>query len=161
MIFCPVSSAYEAQVRPPFWRRCTATNKKGLTGVKVWCSVFALLIRLMFASCGIEFGSDGNGYLELVRDRFGGTFPTINDFSNFARELTIDRSLTDCSDATLIEWMETPESMFRKLEKHIVWQRLRAGLGDNGDDADEFVRFSISVQNRVADTLSRTILKRC
>lgn len=148
MIFCPPGSEYEEQIRTLFGVRDTETNKKGLTGVQVGRPGFALPVRLMFARYGIEIGSDGTDYLELILDRFGATFPKTKDFSKFARDLTRDISPIDTPDTALIEWMETEESAFRQLEKHIVQQRLREGFGENGEDVDEFVRFSLSVQNR-------------
>ncbi|UXI04732.1 type II restriction endonuclease [Photobacterium sp. TY1-4] len=148
MIFCPPGSEYEEQIRTLFGVRDTETNKRGLTGVQVGRPGFALPVRLMFARYGIEIGSDGTDYLELILDRFGATFPKTKDFSKFARDLTREISPVDTPDTALIEWMETEESAFRQLEKHIVQQRLREGFGENGDDVDEFVRFSLSVQNR-------------
>lgn len=148
MIFCPPSSDYEDQIRTLFGVRDTNTNERGLTGVKVDQPGFTLPIRLMFARYGIEIGSEGTDYLELIIDRFGAEFPKTKDFSKFARDLSRELSPIDNPDMTLIEWMETEESAFRQLEKHIVQQRLREGFGENGDDVDEFVRFSLSVQNR-------------
>lgn len=148
MIFCPPCSDYEDQIRTLFGVRDTNTNERGLTGVKVEQPGFTLPIRLMFARYGIEIGSEGTDYLELIIDRFGAEFPKTKDFSKFARDLTRELSPVDNPDMTLIEWMETEESAFRQLEKHIVKQRLREGFGENGHDVDEFVRFSLSVQNR-------------
>ncbi|MBI1676085.1 MULTISPECIES: type II restriction endonuclease [unclassified Shewanella] len=148
MIFCPPGSEYEDQIRILFGVRDTDTNERGLTGVKVDQPGFTLPIRLMFARYGIEIGSDGTDYLQLILDKFGAEFPKTKDFSKFARDLTRELSPVDNPDTALIEWMETEESVFRQLEKHIVQQRLREGFGENGDDVDEFVRFSLSVQNR-------------
>jgi hypothetical protein len=44
--------------------------------------------------------------------------------------------------------MEREEILFRTLERHIVGERLRLGFGPNGYDVDDFIRFSLSVQNR-------------
>ncbi|MGX9517826.1 type II restriction endonuclease [Vibrio mediterranei] len=148
MIFCPPGCEYEEQIRTLFGVRDTETNERGLTGVQVGSPGFALPIRLMFARYGIEIGSDGTDYLDLILERFGANFPKTKDFSRFARGLTRDISPVDTPDSALIEWMETEESAFRQLEKHIVQHRLREGFGENGDDVDEFVRFSLSVQNR-------------
>jgi hypothetical protein len=38
--------------------------------------------------------------------------------------------------------------LFRSLEKVIVGEKLRKGFGDNNSDVDEFIQFSLSVQNR-------------
>lgn len=44
--------------------------------------------------------------------------------------------------------MDHEEKLFRIYERHLVQQRLRWGFGTNGDDVDEFIGFSLSVQNR-------------
>ena len=75
-------------------------------------------------------------------------FPNTREFSNFARSVATEVCPVECPDAALIEWMETEESAFRQLERHIVQEKLKVGFGENGDDVDEFVRFSLSVQNR-------------
>ncbi len=40
--------------------------------------------------------------------------------------------------------MEREELLFRTLEKHLVWDTVQSGFAD----VDEFIRFSLSVQNR-------------
>ena len=42
-------------------------------------------------------------------------------------------------------WMEREEILFRTLEKHIIGERLSKGFGD---DVDDFISYSLSVQNR-------------
>lgn len=51
-------------------------------------------------------------------------------------------------DATLMAWMEQEETLFRLYEKHLVQARLRQGFGKHGDDVDEFISYSLGVQNR-------------
>ncbi|MEZ8774367.1 type II restriction endonuclease [Vibrio sp. 10N.247.310.17] len=147
MIFCSPESDYELQIRSLFGVRDTETNERGLTRVIMDMAV-AAPIRLMFARYGIEVGNDGTNYLDRILDRFGPTFPKTREFSSFARSLTEDICPASHPDQALFNWMEAEESAFRQLEKHIVQEKLRAGFGENGDDVDEFVRFSLSVQNR-------------
>lgn len=45
-------------------------------------------------------------------------------------------------------WMDHEEKLFRLYERHLVQERLGAGFGKNGDDVDEFISYSLSVQNR-------------
>lgn len=147
MIFCAAESEYENQIRTLFGARDTDTKKTGLTQVTVDSSI-AVPIRLMFAHYGIEIGGQGVDVLDAILDRFGPTFPKTRDFSTFTRNLAREVCPIEQPDEALIEWMETEESAFRQLERHIVQERLRQGFGENGDDVDEFVRFSLSVQNR-------------
>jgi hypothetical protein len=44
--------------------------------------------------------------------------------------------------------MEHEEKLFRIYERHLVQARLRNGFGANGDNVDEFISFSLGVQNR-------------
>jgi len=50
--------------------------------------------------------------------------------------------------ATIVKWLEREEALFRKLETVIVKERLQKGFGKDGTDVDEFISFSLSVQNR-------------
>ena len=45
-------------------------------------------------------------------------------------------------------WMDFEERLFRLLERSIVKQRLQQGFGESGDDVDEFIKVSLSIQNR-------------
>lgn len=147
MIFCPPQSEYENQIRSIFGAQHLDANKRGLKQVSINSNI-ASPIRLMFARYGLEIGHDGTNYLDLIHDKFGNSFPKTRDFSTFARELSPEICPIEMPDAALIQWMETEESAFRQLEKHIVREKLRTGFGENGDDVDEFVSFSLSVQNR-------------
>lgn len=84
-------------------------------------------------------------YLEILLDRFGGGFPSTAEFSEFARGVTDDADAVQDPDEALIAWLEREEALFRQLERHLVLQRLRQGFGE---DVDDFVSFSLSVQNR-------------
>jgi len=104
--------------------------------------------RAVIGQLGIEFSASqpiDESYLEVMLDRFGARFPRTDEFSAFARAATDDYDAVEDPDATLIAWLEREEVLFRLLERHLVLDRLRAGFSD---DVDEFVAFSLSVQNR-------------
>ena len=94
---------------------------------------------------GIEWQVFDDGYLGRMIDIFEGKFPPTRIFSEFSRQSI---SITSCAvenpDATLELWMEREEVLFRTLERAIVSERLEEGFSD----VDDFVRFSLSVQNR-------------
>lgn len=49
----------------------------------------------------------------------------------------------------LASWLDREEQMFRRLERHIVADRIRSGFQlSEGADVDGFLKFSLSVQNR-------------
>lgn len=93
----------------------------------------------------IEVVDTDDQYLDLLLEKFNGTFPSTRIFSAFSRETCGDVDSIALPDATLVEWLGHEERLFRCLERHIVSQRLREGFDD---DVDQFISFSLSVHNR-------------
>ena len=107
--------------------------------------------RIQFASTfileqiGIVVETTEENYLDTMLKKFGGTFPKTKEFSEYARSTVKDISAKDEPDAALMAWMEREEILFRTLEKHLLADRLTKGFAG---DADGFLEFSLSVQNR-------------
>ena len=97
---------------------------------------------------GIEIEEVDDDLLDQMLFLYDGEFPTTKVFSKFARESIPDVTAKDGADAALIAWMDREETLFRTFERHIVSQRLRHGFGENGEDVEAFIKFSLSVQNR-------------
>ncbi|MGF7076329.1 type II restriction endonuclease [Mucilaginibacter sp. R-33] len=117
---------------------------KDLTGQK---SDIGFAGKYIISSLGIEIEEpqfDAN----ILIQKFGSVFPSTNEFSAYARSIVKDVSVIDAPDETLIAWLEKEELLFRTLESIIVKERLKAGFGKDGTDVDEFISFSLSVQNR-------------
>jgi hypothetical protein len=76
---------------------------------------------------------------------FGESFPATRAFSRFAQQTLPGVSPRDDPDAALVAWMEREEELFRAFERHLVSRRLETGFGN---DVDEFISYSLSVQNR-------------
>jgi len=87
-------------------------------------------------------------FLEIMLQRFGEAFPTTKVFSKFARESIPEITSFENPDKALLTWMEQEEVLFRTLERYFVAKRLKIGFGQDGNDVDEFISFSLSVQNR-------------
>lgn len=107
--------------------------------------------ELDLASCsildalGIEIENPADEMLDRLISEFGMSFPPTKVFSEFARKsLGADTAAEDAPDLALEEWMKQEERLFRSLEKAIVEVRLKEGF----TVVDEFVSFSLSVQNR-------------
>ncbi|MBV7468805.1 type II restriction endonuclease [Aeromonas sp. sif0611] len=147
MIFCPPQSDFELQIRSLFSARNVKANKKGLTRLKIGGGL-AVPIRVMLSRYGINLNYNKKDYLDVILDKFGSEFPTTKEFSTFARTLANEICPIEQPDEALIEWMAVEESAFRQLERHIVEEKLAVGFGENRIDVDEFVYFSLSVQNR-------------
>lgn len=103
--------------------------------------------KYIISSLGFEL-EENEGYLDLILKKFGKKFPTTNEFSEFARSTIKQSNPVEEPDVTLLNWMEREEILFRTLEKHIVEEKLRKGFGEKGTDVDDFIQFSLSVQNR-------------
>lgn len=93
---------------------------------------------------GITVDDDCSDYLDEMLTRFGGNFPQTREFSSFARSTLAGLDSRDDPDAVLLSWLDREERLFRALEKHLIQQQLAKGF----DDVDDFIRYSLSVQNR-------------
>lgn len=111
-------------------------------------------IKLNFAgkyilnSLGFEIDETEPDFLDLILKTFGDQFPSTAIFSDFARSTVNNVSPIEEPDKTLIAWLEREEILFKTLEKHIVSKKLEKGFGENRIDVDDFISFSLSVQNR-------------
>ncbi len=79
---------------------------------------------------------------QIVVEKFGKAFPTTRQMSDFARTQA-DSEIKD-PDAALTAWLEREEQLFRALENTIIRERLASGFRT----VDEFIEYSLSVQNR-------------
>jgi hypothetical protein len=105
--------------------------------------------RLVLDEIGIEFERPHADKLDEIIQRFGTRFPTTAEFSQLARLTLPEVSARDDPDAALLAWLDHEEALFRRLERRIVEERLRAGFAaGDGIDVDGFIQFSLSVQNR-------------
>lgn len=102
---------------------------------------------LILEELGIEIAPASDEWLldEMLK-RFNGEFPSTKVFSGFAREMIGDIAVSADPDAALIAWMEREELLFKTMERHIVSEKLRTDIVS--EDVDEFLRYSLSVQNR-------------
>ena len=105
--------------------------------------------RFILEELGIKIEEPEAGKLDKLLERFQGNFPTTAVFSDFARKTLPHVIPCNDPDAALLAWMEHEEKLFRRLESHIVADRLKAGFwSDEVADVDGFIKFSLSVQNR-------------
>lgn len=87
--------------------------------------------------------------LEKLLQKFGLVFPSTAKFSAFTRQLAAASDPVADPDHALLFWMDLEERLFMTLERHIVGERLKSGfLLDGQPNVDEFVRYSLGVQNR-------------
>lgn len=107
------------------------------------------VVRLVLQELGIDSEGPAEERFDGLIDRFGLAFPSTRAFSEFARSTLPEIDPRDDPDAALLAWIEREEQLFRRLERRIVAERLRAGFAaDDTIDVDGFLSFSLSVQNR-------------
>lgn len=106
-------------------------------------------VRYILEELGLEPEEPETAHLDVMLERFGKKLPSTRVFSAFARSTLDGMSAKDAPDAALMAWMEQEEALFRRFERHIVEDRLKAGFMDSDEaDVDGFLKFSLSVQNR-------------
>lgn len=101
--------------------------------------------RFILDSIGVIVEEVEETYLDSMLAKFNGGFPTTREFSAYARTTLNDVNPQDGPDDVLMAWMEREEILFRTLERHLIADRLAKGFDD---DVDNFISFSLSVQNR-------------
>ncbi len=150
-VFTPPGSSAELQLKSLFG----AVGQKAsdsLQALPLGASDLVLPVRLLLTELGIELYSaekDDQRLLDKMLKKFKGEFPKTAKFSEFARkQLASNTCAKDDPDSLLLEWMGYEERLFRIMERYIVAETLKKGFGDSGHDVDEFIRFSLSVQNR-------------
>lgn len=143
LIFADRGSSAENQLRWLFGLNGThdAFSAKSFDSTdqrELWPSIWIL------EQLGIEVSIPDEGWLDRIISEFGESFPATRSFSEFARASVTDTDAIGAPDAALIKFMEMEERLFRQLEGHIVAKDLEAGF----EGVDEFVSYSLSVQNR-------------
>lgn len=113
----------------------TALKTKPLTlARKVILDALGLSVRVPIMVASLD--------TELVTKEFKGMFPATRKMSDFARtQVEVD---IRNPDDTLVRWINREEQLFRALEKGEVEARLKKGFSD----VDDFINYSLSVQNR-------------
>jgi hypothetical protein len=150
-ISCPANSATEQQL---LW----------LFGLKVGSEDFennsvdlrhergkelSYIARYILELIGVEAIITEDEWLDDLLKQFGPAFPSTALFSAFARKHSPETDVKSDPDHALTTWIEFEERLFRTLERHIVAQRIQHGfLKGRKADVDEFISFSLSVQNR-------------
>lgn len=146
LVFTPADSSVEYQLRHLFGLSDLADR---FTAADMPERTLILPVKLLLEELGIQAidESSAESDLDMLLDRFPDELPRTSEFSALAREVS-DLDCVEDPDSALLGWMEREEALFRAYERHVVAERLREGFGADGDDVDEFISFSLSVQNR-------------
>ena len=107
----------------------------------------AFASRIILENIGIEVEIGNENFLDEMLKKFGGSFPSTREFSEYARTTLKDIDFLSDYDGALMDCYEREEILFRTLEKHIIAERLSKGFSGT-DYVDDFNQFSLSIQNR-------------
>ena len=147
IIITPAGTSIEQQL-------CMLFNiqmkNKGFSEISITDKSISLPVRMLLEDIGIVIEppeSKSEQFLQELLNIFPDGFPKVKEFSELARSRTPGDPLS-APDETLMSWLEQEEMIFRAYERHIVAKKLKEGFGEHGDDVDEFISFSLSVQNR-------------
>lgn len=147
VIVCPKGSTHESQL---LWLFGLEESEKRFL-IKDYSeekSDLGFAGKLIVSSLGLEIEDEEPDYLSDMLQRFGEKLPTTFLFSQYARATLRDSvSPLEAPDETLIAWMVWEEKLFRTFEKFSVQAKLREGFGKDGLDVDDFIGFSLKVQN--------------
>lgn len=100
--------------------------------------------KLILEQIGVETDDNADNQLEGLIENFGKKFPSTRDFSEYARKTCKQKYNNVNPDEMIIAWLEHEEALFKSFEKYLIQEKL-----DNGfEDVDEFIKYSLSVQNR-------------
>lgn len=106
-------------------------------------------VRYIFDELGIDAEEPETDLFDEILAEYGRKFPSMAAFSAMARATLPNISALDDADEVLLAWMEREELLFRRLERHIVADRIGSGfMAEDGADVGGFLQFSLSVQNR-------------
>jgi hypothetical protein len=98
--------------------------------------------RSILDELGIDAEEPESDKLDSIIEQYSARFPATHDFSRIARESLPNVSPMDDADAVLMAWLEREEMLFRRLERHIVAERLKTGfLSADEADVDGFIGF--------------------
>ncbi len=100
--------------------------------------------KIILEKIGIELEESDDEKLALIEKEFNLKFPTTAIFSAFARGFIRDIDPVKNPDEVLVAYLDEEELLFKMLEKTIVSKKLEKGF----KDVDDFVHFSLAVQNR-------------
>lgn len=128
---------FSSETYPRFSVRAELENEQDRVG---FAAAFIL------ESIGIVVETSEQTYLDAMLSRFDGHFPKSAEFSSYARETLADVDARSDPDGALMAWMEREEILFRTLERYLIGERLSQGFST--EHVDDFVSFSLSIQNR-------------
>lgn len=148
VVVCPKGSTHESQL---LWLFGLEESEKDflVKGYSDQKADLGYAGKVIVSSIGLEVEEEEPDFLEDMLKRFGGKLPATSVFSKYARETIKEKtSPIEAPDESLMAWMDWEEKLFKTFEKFQVQIKLKEGFGRDGLDVDDFISFSLSVQNK-------------
>jgi hypothetical protein len=136
-------SAWLRAARVLFGVKSSQGEFDSITTERLQAQGLELLQREILSALGLEIAIPAAASdQDLMLQTFGRVFPATKKMAQFARaqvDVDINRP-----DETLVRWLDREEQLFRALENVVIRERLDQGFRS----VDEFIEYSLSVQNR-------------
>ena len=159
IVIAPEHSTFENQLLwlfnvedPAFWLNYKTVDGKNDTEL-------SFAVRYILEELEIEVELPDADRLDSIIEPYLETgFPSTAEFSRLARESVGQLDYINEPDVSIMKWLDEEEKLFKRLEKHIVYDRLKKGFYEDGvTDVEGFIQFSLSVQNRRKARAGRSI----
>lgn len=145
VIVTPPGTSTEGQIRHLFHLNGELEGEKPIIKTISDGGQISFVERLILETLGIKAVEPDESFLDALTSAFGESFPTTQEFSSFAREsLNGQISPENDADSVFLKWFERETILFRTFEEYLVGKKLQQGFSD----VDDFIKFSLSVQNR-------------
>lgn len=97
---------------------------------------------------GVIIPVSNEDYLNDMLKRFDGVLPSTTIFSGYARNTLENVPVIDDPDEALLSFYSREEFLFKIFERHFVKEKLKEGFGADGLDVEQFIAYSLHIQNR-------------
>ena len=127
VIICPSDSTIEHQLLWLFGLNPIA-GSLATKSISVNDNIeLSLGARSILETLDVPFEVPESDAFEELLATFKSGFPPTSEFSQFARDKTLDVDPIGAPDEALVSWMDHEELLFRHLERHYVSERISAG----------------------------------
>lgn len=107
-------------------------------------------VRYILEEMGIEIQDPDAILLDsIIEPYIKKGFPSTKEFSILARNSVENIDPINQPDITLVSWIEQEEKLFKRLERHLVEEKLKKGFCVKEETmVEDFIQFSLTVINR-------------
>ncbi|WP_428898465.1 EcoRII C terminal [Parelusimicrobium proximum] len=113
--------------------------------------------RYILDTLGLESAYEKEEGVERLLNTFAGTMPKVKDLFDFTVEvMSGNLNTVDDPDGAVMQLYYKQEIFFKTLEKTLIERKLSEGF-DKKDPVEDFIKFSLGVQNRRKSRAGKTL----